>query len=136
MDTNENPRVMENAELHSLYLSSKNWLSDIAFYEDELKFFKRQIYKIYSITPGNMTAMAVNDLNSIIRQLETKKNRLLSKIFCYQSNLTCTLQELMNLSVRYLKEEHLTIQNEVNRLHPTLDIVKSKMHILLERKVS
>lgn len=119
--------ALENVELHSLYRASKNWLSYIAFLEDELRFCKRLINQANSAVGREEFFMYKSNSQSLIGKLEKRKNLLLSKIFCFQSNLKCTMEELMDLSVEYLRKEHESIQSELYSLQPRIESLKEEM---------
>lgn len=121
-----------NTTLQSLYLSSKNWLSYIDFFEDEIKFFRKLIEKQYSKEAENHEQILI--INREIKKLESQKNLILNNIFCYQSNLRATMEEMMQLNETYLIAQHQRIQEEVKFLQPAMDLIKNRLYVLSERQ--
>lgn len=114
--------------LQNLYLSSRNWLSYIEFFEDEIKFFKKLSMKYFLSDLTDEKINMVNSITSEIKQLERQKNQVLNDIFCHQSNLKATLEDMMQLSEQYLTLQHNKIQEEVKALQPVLDQIKQELY--------
>ncbi len=121
--------------LQSLYLSSKNWLSYIDFFEDELKFFKKIIQRQHAQDYTEQMQASVVTIEKEIKKLESLKNLVLNNIFCYQSNLRATMEGMMQLSEEYLMGQHQKIQDEVKQLQPAIDTLKNKLYILSETNI-
>lgn len=122
------PSVSNGINIQSLYLSSKNWLSYIEFFEDEIKFFKKLLMKYFLSELSDEKINRINLINTEIKQLERQKNQVLNEIFCYQSNLKATLENMMQLSEQYLVLQHNNIQEDVKGLQPVLDKIKLELY--------
>ncbi len=129
------PSVNKGANLQALYLSSRNWLSYIEFFEDEIKFFKKLLMKYFILEINDDSINRINIINAEIKRLEREKNQVLNDIFCYQSNLKATLEDMMQLSEQYLTVQHNDIQEKVKALHPVLDQIKQRLYTITELEI-
>lgn len=123
------------SNIQDLYLSSRNWLSYIDFFEDETKFLKKLMLKFFIDDLNDDRINKVQIINCSINSLDRKKNAVLSKIFCHQANLKATLEELMDLSESYLTVQHESIQQDVMALQITLDEIKSDLYTITEAQI-
>ncbi len=120
--------INNGINIQTLYLSSKNWLSYIEFFEDEIKFFKKLLMKYFLSEQNDEKINQINFINAEIKLLERQKNQILNEIFCHQSNLKATLEDMMQLSEQYLTSQHNKIQEEVKGLQPVLDHIKLDLY--------
>lgn len=127
--------IRNGANLQNLYLSSRNWLSYIEFFEDEMKFFKKLLMKYFLSDANDDNVDMIHRINTEIKMLERQKNQVLNDIFCYQSNLKATLEDMMQLSEQYLTVQHNKIQEEVKSLQPVLDHIKSELYFITEQQL-
>lgn len=127
--------VRNGVTLQTLYLSSRNWLSYIEFFEDEIKFFKKLLMKYFLSDANDDNVNKIHLINTEIKRLERQKNQVLNDIFCYQSNLKATLEDMMQLSEQYLTVQHNKIQEEVKGLQPVLDQIKQDLYIITEQQL-
>lgn len=127
--------VRNGVTLQTLYLSSRNWLSYIEFFEDEIKFFKKLLMKYFLSDANDDNVNKIHLINTEIKRLERQKNQVLNDIFCYQSNLKATLEDMMQLSEQYLTVQHNKIQEEVKGLQPVLDQIKQELYIITEQQL-
>lgn len=123
------------SNIQDLYLSSRNWLSYIDFFEDEIKFLKKLMLKFFIDELNDDRINKIQLINCSINSLDRKKNTVLSKIFCHQANLKATLEELMDLSESYLTVQHETIQQDVMALQTTLDEIKTDLYLITEAQI-
>ncbi|WP_407428299.1 hypothetical protein [Arcticibacter sp.] len=123
------------SNIQGLYLSSRNWLSYIDFFEDEVKFLKKLMLKFFGDELNDDRINKIQLINCSINSLDRKKNAVLSKIFCHQANLKATIEELMNLSEDYLTVQHESIQQDVMALQTTLDEIKAELYSTTETQI-
>ena len=123
------------ATIQTLYLSSRNWLSYIDFFEDEVKFLKKLLLKFFTDDLNDENTNNIQEINCAINTLDRKKNLVLNKIFCHQSHLKSTIEELMNLKEDYLTVQHELIQQDVMNLQTTLDGIKIDIYKITERQI-
>jgi len=123
------------SNIQGLYLSSRNWLSYIDFFEDETKFLKKLMLKFFIDDLNDDRINNIQIINCSINSLDRKKNSVLSKIFCHQANLKATLEELMDLSESYLTIQHESIQQDVMALQTTLDEIKADLYSITEAQI-
>lgn len=129
------PATNNGVNLQTLYLSSRNWLSYIEFFEDEIKFFKKLLMKYFLSDLTDEKVNQINLINGEIKRLERQKNQVLNDIFCHQSNLKATLEDMMQLSEQYLTLQHNKIQEEVKALQPVLDHLKQELYGVTEQQL-
>lgn len=127
--------ISTEKNIQTLYLSSRNWLSYIDFFEDEIKFLKKLLLKFFIEDLNDENINNVQLINTSINTLDRKKNAVLSKIFCHQNHLRATLEELMALSDNYLTDQHEVIQQEVMTLQDTLDDIKGDIYKITEQQI-
>lgn len=123
------------SNIQGLYLSSRNWLSYIDFFEDETKFLKKLMLKFFIDDLNDDRINKIQLINCSINSLDRKKNAVLSKIFCHQANLKATLENLMDLSESYLTVQHELIQQDVMALQTTLDELKADLYTVTEAQI-
>ena len=122
--------ISNGANLQSLYLSTRNWLSYIEFFEDELKCFKKMLLKHFLFEADDQGSSRIYEINADIKRLDRQKNQVLNDIFCHQSNLKSTLENMMQLSENYLSLQHTKIEEEVKELQKMLDSMKRSLYRL------
>jgi len=123
------------ATIQTLYLSSRNWLSYIDFFEDEVKFLNKLLLKFFTDDLNDENTNNIQAINCSIISLDRKKNMVLNKIFCHQSHLKSTIEELMNLKEDYLTVQHELIQQDVMDLQVTLDAIKIDIYKITEQQI-
>ncbi|PRY49187.1 hypothetical protein B0I27_11272 [Arcticibacter pallidicorallinus] len=123
------------SNIQGLYLSSRNWLSYIDFFEDEIKFLNKLMLKFFMVELNDDRINKIQLINCSINSLDRKKNTVLSKIFCHQANLKATIEELMDLSENYLTVQHESIQQDVMALQTTLDEIKADLYLITEAQI-
>lgn len=123
------------SNIQGLYLSSRNWLSYIDFFEDEIKFLNKLMLKFFMVELNDDRINKIQLINCSINSLDRKKNTVLSKIFCHQANLKATIEELMDLSENYLTVQHESIQQDVMALQTNLDEIKADLYLITEAQI-
>lgn len=123
------------SNIQGLYLSSRNWLSYIDFFEDEIKFLKKLMLKFFMDDLNDERINKIQMINCTINTLDRKKNAVLSKIFCHQTHLKATIEKMMNLSESYLTVQHEAIQHDVMALQTTLDELKADLYSVTEAQI-
>lgn len=127
-------------KISSLCLSNKALLSRVNFLEDEVQVLKNLLRKHFHIDLQEDIINRIQLIHNQINRFEKQKIVTLNSIFCHQSNLKATIEEMMQLSEQYLEIEHAKVADEVKHLQLTYDFIKEEFlkitqnHYKIERE--
>ena len=122
-----------SSELQEIYLESKEWLSDILFLEDEMRFFQQIFQKLLNYPVRQNYAEQVEFLNSSLNSLQERRNHLKTIINNRQALLESMLKdEVKIISIAFIEEDTAIIR-EIKELLTTDKEVKKELFTLIEK---
>ncbi len=119
-------------ELQEMYLENKEWLSDILFLEDEMRFFQ-QIFKQVIASPiqqNNLEEVEFMKLSLV--DLQQRRNQLNGIVNTRQGVLEAMLKDESKTITIAFVEEDTAIVHEIKALLATDKEVKSALFALIE----
>ena len=121
-----------SSELQEMYLENKEWLSDILFLEDEMRFFQ-QIFKQVIASPMQQNNLEeVEFMKLSLVDLQERRNQLNGIVNTRQGVLEAMLKnESKTINLAFI-EEDTAIVKEIKTLLATDKEVKGKLFALVE----
>ncbi len=122
---------LNGALLQSLYLSSKNWLLYMEFFDDEFRFFKNQLIRYFVTDSGEDKVEYTHIIDMRLNELEKHKAEVLSNITNYQA---CLKEYIRNSShgSKELADEYFQLEQLVKNLQPALEQIKMELYSYTE----
>ena len=119
-------------ELQELYLENKEWLSNILFLEDEMRFFQQTFQKLLESPIKQSNSEQVEFINSSLIALQERRNHLKGVL----NNRKEVLEAMFNneakaITIAFIEEDN-AIVNEIKALLATDQNVKKELFALIE----
>ncbi len=119
-------------ELQEIYLENKEWLSDILFLTDEMRFFQQLFQKLVASPIKQNNAEQVAFINASLTNLQDRRNHLKSVL----NNRHRVLESMLKGKVKTINiafiEEDTAIVKEIKALLATDKEVKKELFSLIE----
>lgn len=130
MDTNIETQL--SLELQEMYLENKEWLSDILFLEDEMRFFQQLIKLLQSSAANSSNAEHMLFIGTSLRELQERRNTLKNVLNKRQDVLEAMLKdEVKTITIGFIEEDTAIIK-EIKALLATDKEVKRDLFALIE----
>ncbi len=130
METNIETQL--SFELQEIYLENKEWLSNILFLEDEMRFFQQILKKAigFSIKQSDLEKIDCIQLN--LTTLQERTDDLKRKLDNRQQILQSMLKdEVKTITIDFI-EEDTAIVTEIKELLGIDKVVKNELFALIE----
>ena len=119
-------------ELQEMYLENKEWLSDILFLADEMRFFQEIFQKLINSPIKQNDAEKVEFVNVSLTVLQERRNHLKNTLNNRQHVLESMLKdEVKTITIAFI-EEDTAIVNEIKSLLASDKEVKKDLFALIE----
>ena len=119
-------------ELQEMYLENKEWLSDILFLADEMRFFQEIFQKLINSPIKQNDAEKVEFVNVSLTVLQERRNHLKNTLNNRQHVLESMLKdEVKTITIAFI-EEDTAIVKEIKALLATDKEVKKELFALIE----
>ena len=119
-------------ELQEMYLENKEWLSDILFLADEMRFFQDIFQKLITSPIKQNNAEKVEFVNVSLTSLQERRDHLKSTLDNRQHVLESMLKdEVKTITIAFI-EEDTAIVKEIKALLATDKEVKKELFALIE----
>ena len=120
-------------ELQDLYISSKSWLSDISFINDEIRFFKDLIDKYFIPEAKQHYDLEIRIFRKIISQKETEAVILKIKVAAYLKFLeSLVIDPKLKIDLDLI-EQHTFLETEIANLSKAVTSFKKDLFTLTEK---
>jgi hypothetical protein len=121
------PDTQLEIELQELYILCQHWTQDLAFIEDELRFFKNVLQKYKAVGTQNDQPSQYLEFSSKIQELESHIIKLKKAVPQYLNLLKPYIKDLkkdmhLNLVLNYNE-----LQTEIQNLFWTIKKLKSEL---------
>lgn len=118
------------SELQEMYLENKEWLSNLLFLEDEMRFFKQLHEKLPS--SQQECREQVESIGSSLTSLQERRDHLKTILDNRQNVLEAMIKdEIKTITLAFI-EEDTAIINEIKALLATDRVVKKELFALIE----
>ena len=119
-------------ELQEMYLENKEWLSDILFLADEMRFFQDIFQKLITSPIKQNNAEKVEFVNVSLTSLQERRDHLKSTLNNRQHVLESMLKdEVKTITIAFI-EEDTAIVKEIKALLAIDKEVKKELFALIE----
>ncbi|SRR5690606_2978857 len=114
--------------LEKLHEESRNWLSSIAFWKDEIRFMHRLINDNFVYFLAKDQAGSFNALQTKIREsVETRLNVLKVEVVNHEKRISDHLKYDIDLDFQFFTKEHENIANDIARFQTNYRLVKTEL---------
>lgn len=120
-------------ELQEMYLENKEWLSDILFLEDEMRFFQQLFQKHLEQPIKKSYTDQVAFINLSLSALQERRNQLKIILDRRKHVLEAMLRDEMRTITLTFIEEDAAIVKEIRELLATDKEVKQELFSLIEK---
>ena len=117
----------QNLEIQLLYQSSKVHLSDLVFLDDEMKFLKSLLYKIFLPMMRSNGITRAQLIDSHLSQLNLVKANVTKDLMIYQGQLNANVNGLEHQSLDFLKLANSRIDDEIKDLNKSFRNIKKEI---------
>jgi len=121
-----------SAELQELYLENKEWLSDILFLEDEMRFFQNLFDNVISSNVKISHIEKVEVISASLNSLLVRRQHLKALLESRKKKLEQLLEGKTECISIEMIEEDATIISEIKELMATDKLVKNELFVLIE----
>lgn len=122
-----------SAELQELYLENKEWLSDIIFLEDEMRFFQNLFENGLSAKVKIDQQQQVEVVRASLNQIMIRRKYLKAVLNTRKEQLEQLLAgKMKHIGIEFI-EEDTAIVREVHSLMATDKCVKAELFALIEQ---
>lgn len=120
--------LTKDSDIQKLYHVAKQYVSDITFLDDEIKFLKHIIEKFgHNQLTEDQPVNRVQLINSRFLQLKFIKNNVMKDVLQHQGNITSIINEINVRSFDFLKLENERIENEIKDLNRSFKDIKKEI---------
>nr|WP_294895385.1 hypothetical protein [uncultured Pedobacter sp.] len=120
------------AELHELYLQNNEWLSDLAFLEDEMRFFKKLFNKVITLAIHESSIEKLYPVNNGLAQLSEKRKQLKEMVVKHKNLLTSLIKDQSKTMGMELLNNNAHIAEEIKSLFAEDQQVRKNLYVLSE----
>lgn len=124
--------IQLSAELQELYLENKEWLSDILFLEDEIRFFQNLFDTVLSARVKRKNIQQVEVISASLSGILERRKQLKFLLNSRKKKLEQLLEgKLVQIGLGFI-EEDAAIIIEIKSLLATDKLVKNELFALIE----
>jgi len=119
-------------ELQELYLENKEWLSDILFLEDEMRFFQNLFDNVLSTRVKRKNIQQVEVISASLGEILQRRKQLKAVLISRKENFEKLLKGKAERFGLEFIEHDAAIINEIKSLLATDKLVKNELFSLIE----
>ena len=97
-------------ELHAL---TRHWVSDLRFYQDDLRFLHRLIDKYFIWITDQDNLEKVREIGSSLLAHEQQCRKLIERIQGHQNELGDAVEDPVGAAIDHLRDEHGELENRM-----------------------
>lgn len=131
METIEQKQL--SAELQGLYLDNKEWLSDICFLEDEMRFFKKLFGKVITLSIQENRVGEIHPVNKSLTELNDKRQALKNLIIKHQNDLEALIKDQSKTTGIGFINDNAQIVEKIKALFTEEKVVRKNLYKLTEK---
>ncbi len=120
-----------SAELQELYLKNKEWLSDILFLDEEVRFFRKLFDKVITLAIHERKIEGLYPINISLTKLSEKRQLLKEVIVKHQGLLASAIKDQSEIGMELLNE-NAEISKEIKSLFAEERAVRKNLYALSE----
>jgi hypothetical protein len=119
--------TLHNERLSNLYTLNKNWLSEISFLSDEIKFMNDLLDKFFISLIKEEHVNRIQLIKMQLVQLELVKKNIKQDILRHQVNIEEKINNISEKSDGFLELEDERMGDELNDLQKTFKRIKGEI---------
>lgn len=120
-----------NINLADYYSRANDWLNDLDFLEDELRFFKK-ILKLHFSNTVEATAVQIELVERQLAKLELNKQVIRAELNNYREMLDLLIKNMITQDEDFLREQHRTLELRINLLNQSYQTFKNELFHVTE----
>ncbi|MEJ7558018.1 MAG: hypothetical protein WKF66_06885 [Pedobacter sp.] len=125
-----------SAELQELYLENKEWLSDLLYLQDEMRFFKKLFNQILSTGVEREHLLKLEMITSSMNCIKNRRTHLKTLLESRKSQLSQLLQgNDVEIKIEFI-EEDAAIVLEINSIMLAETVLKNELFKLSKHQRS
>lgn len=117
----------QTLEIQLLHQASKAQLSDLVFLDDEMKFLKSLLYKIFLPMMRSNAITRAQLIDSHLSQLNLVKANVSKDLMIHQGQLNANISGLEHQSLDFLKLANARIDDEIKDLNRSFRNIKKEI---------
>lgn len=110
--------------LQEYYLKANDWLDDLAYLEDELRFF-RKIMKLHFSDTAEATAVQTEQVERQVAKLELNKEMIRAQIINHREVLDLLIKNLITQEEEFILKEHRDMGLKIMGLNQAFKMFKT-----------
>jgi len=124
---------LQSAEWQELHVLTSHWQSDMAFFEDELRFIDVLLDKYFNalIDPENMDA--TKSIAAKLSNLKSSREMMTSRIAEHLQHIKALMTNSSSQNAAAFREEHARLEDDLTDFVKTFRAVKREIFELTER---
>jgi len=122
-------------ELQELYISAKYWLSEIAFVNDEIRFFKDLVDQYFMPRAKNDDEARVKAFRKMISVKEIETAVIKNRVIDYLKFLEPFINDPDKVIEMSFIEKHATLENDIRDLLESFKQFKKNLFSLAEKSM-
>lgn len=126
---------LHTASWEELHILSGHWLSDVAFYKDEIRFLDKLLdkYFIWLLKDDNIQLM--QKLIDKIKRAETEAKRLDETIHKHIGRLEALIENAFSHDEQQFRNAHVQLENDLVAFIKELRLVKKEVFAITEKVI-
>lgn len=121
------------SELQELYLENKEWLSDVFFIEDEIRFFQKLFDKVITLAIREDRVQELHPVNKSLAELMKTGQFIKSQVIKNQHLLESLIKNPEKGIELNLIEENIGIAKDIKKLFTEERTVRKALYVLAEK---
>ena len=117
--------------LADYYSRANEWLNDLDFLEDELRFFKK-ILKLHFSNTVEATAVQIELVERQLAKLELNKHVIKAELNNYREMLDLLIKNMITQDEDFLREQHRTLELRIHLLNQSYQSFKNELFHVTE----
>ena len=110
--------------LQEYYLKANDWLDDLAYLEDELRFF-RKIMKLHFSDTAEATAVQTEQVERQVAKLELNKEMVRAQVINHREVLDLLIKNLITQEEEFILKEHRDMGLKIMGLNQAFKMFKT-----------
>lgn len=117
--------------LQALYIKTNEWLDDIDFLGDEIRFF-RKILKMHFSDAAPAYAVRIEQIEKQLFKLELNKHAIRAEVINHREVLDLLIKNLIFQEEEALRKQHLKLEVEIKELNQAIRKYKDELFHVTE----
>lgn len=126
---------IQETNWESLYVLTEHWISDLRFYEDDLKFFRNLIDKYFIWINEKEHQLEVEKIRHAVIELSKRASEIQKKTLKHLGNLASIIKEPFSHDSDKFRDEHQVLEDEISDFIKTCRNQRKDVFAVIEHVV-